>query len=111
MATATNCPCTRGVGEEHPSGGVERGKFEMLPDGFGFVRLDPGALGYGRGDNVDEELYPVGHRDIYVPPSRIREYRLNDRDQIKCGWRDPTEADRYRSATIILEVNGNPTGH
>ena len=59
--------------DECPSGGIETGRLEIHPDGFGFIRLSAEALGYQPGDAIDQEPYPVGHRDVYMPPSRIRD--------------------------------------
>jgi transcription termination factor Rho len=87
---------------------VERGQLEILPDGFGFIRLPAEALGYERGDPRDREPYPEGHRDIYVSPPRIRQYGLSDGDQVKCTWRKPQGIELYRFAVEILEVNGLP---
>ena len=90
--------------------GAERGELEILPDGYGFIRLTAEALGYQRGDPQDDEPYPAGHRDIYVAPSRIRAHRLGNGDQLACNWRSPKSGERYRSAVEITEINGQPAG-
>ncbi|MAE64970.1 MAG: hypothetical protein CMJ18_11935 [Phycisphaeraceae bacterium] len=97
-----------GSDHERPSGDVESGRLELHPDGFGFIRLSAEALGYSPGSATDQEPYPVGHRDIYVPPSRIREHGLNDGDRIQCRIREPVAGERYRSAVEIIETGRSP---
>ena len=83
---------SRTFGEDPRPSGIASGELEILPDEFGFVRL--------RGE---------ASRDVYVPPSKIREHALRTGDQIKCRCREPIIGERYRSAVQILEVNGRPT--
>ena len=67
-----------------------KGVLEVLPDGFGFLRV---------------KNYLPGEDDIYVAPSQIRKFRLQTGDMVK-GIARETEGDNYNALIYIDEVNG-----
>lgn len=67
-----------------------KGVLEVLPDGFGFLRV---------------KNYLPGEDDIYVAPSQIRKFRLQTGDMVE-GIARETEGDNYNALIYIEEVNG-----
>lgn len=70
------------------------GVLEILPDGFGFLRVFN---------------YSQGNDDIYVSPSQIRRFTLHTGDVIAGLLRPPKDNEKYYALLRVEEVNGfNP---
>lgn len=67
------------------------GILEIMPDGYGFLRI---------------ENYLQGNNDIYVPPQYIRRFGLRSGDLVTGPCRQQRDSDRYRALYYIKEVNG-----
>ncbi|NLZ43684.1 MAG: transcription termination factor Rho, partial [Clostridia bacterium] len=67
-----------------------QGVLEILPDGFGFLRV---------------ENYTAGPADIYVSASQIRRFHLRTGDLVAGQVRPPKETERYFSLLKIQAVN------
>ena len=68
------------------------GVLEILPDGFGFLRLE-------------KSCYLAGPDDIYVSPSQIRRFNLRTGDTIAGKIRPPRESERYFALLQVDEIN------
>jgi len=66
------------------------GILEILPDGYGFLRVS----GYTPGPN-----------DVYVSPSQIRRFSLRTGDSILGQVRPPKDSERYHALLKVLAVN------
>nr|AGS53192.1 transcription termination factor Rho [uncultured bacterium contig00081] len=76
--------------------GVETiGVLEIMPDGYGFLRI---------------ENYLPGPRDIYVSPSQIRRFHLRTGDMVKGNIRIPKEIEKFSALLYLKSVNGDPPG-
>jgi len=71
------------------------GVLEILPDGFGFLRMP----------NYN---YLPGHDDIYVSPSQIKKFGLKTGDTISGHIRPPKENEKYFALLKVEMVNGEP---
>src|SRR6059036_751821 len=69
------------------------GTLEVLPDGFGFLRLP-------------ETSYLASTDDIYVSPSQIRRFNLHTGDSIEGEIRTPKDGERYFALVKVDKVNG-----
>ncbi|MFZ5481506.1 MAG: transcription termination factor Rho [Myxococcota bacterium] len=69
------------------------GVLEILPDGFGFLR-------------VPEYSFLPGQDDIYVSPSQIRRFNLRTGDLVSGQVRAPKENERYFALIKVERVNG-----
>lgn len=70
------------------------GVLEILPDGFGFLRVFN---------------YSQGNDDIYVSPSQIRRFALHTGDVIAGLLRPPKDNEKYYALLRVEKVNGfNP---
>ncbi len=69
---------------------LKDGILEILPDGYGFLRVD----GYS----------PSGE-DVYVSPSQIRRFNLRTGDLILGQIRPPKENERYFALLRVIAVN------
>lgn len=70
------------------------GVLEILPDGFGFLRVFN---------------YSQGNDDIYVSPSQIRRFALHTGDVIAGLLRPPKDNEKYYALLRVEEINGfNP---
>lgn len=67
-----------------------QGILEILPEGFGFLRV---------------ENYTAGPGDIYVSASQIRRFHLRTGDLVAGQIRPPKETERYFSLLKIQAVN------
>ena len=67
------------------------GILEMLPDGYGFLRVNN---------------YTAGEGDIYVAPSQIRRFGLRNGDEIVGATRPNKEGENYNGLVYIKSVNG-----
>lgn len=66
------------------------GILEIMPDGFGFLRVDN---------------YTPGHDDIYVSPSQIRRFSMRVGDEVLGQVRPPKEGERYFALLRVLAIN------
>lgn len=66
------------------------GILEVLPDGFGFLRV---------------KNYMPSENDVYVAPSQIRKFRLQTGDMVR-GITRENDNDNYNALIYINEVNG-----
>jgi transcription termination factor Rho len=69
------------------------GVLDILPNGSGFVRVDP--AGQARGD-------------VYVSPAQIRRCELRAGDQVMGPKRPPRRNERHPSLVRVETVNGSP---
>lgn len=70
------------------------GMLEILPDGFGFLRV---------------QGFIPGQEDVYVSLSQIKRFNLRTGDTITGAIRPPKDSERYFSMLRIEEINGEPT--
>ncbi|MDI3281189.1 MAG: transcription termination factor Rho [Bacillota bacterium] len=70
---------------------LAEGVLEVLPDGYGFLRM------HG---------YLPGPGDVYVSPSQIRRFGLRDGDVVQGQVRLPKDNERYPALLKVLAVNG-----
>ena len=71
------------------------GFLEVLPDGFGFLR-------------VPNYNYLPGPDDIYVSPSQIKKFGLKTGDTVSGQIRPPKENEKYFALLKVEMVNGEP---
>lgn len=71
------------------------GVLEVLPDGFGFLR-------------VPSNNYLPGPDDIYVSPSQIKKFGLKTGDTVSGQIRPPKENEKYFALLKVEMVNGEP---
>ena len=71
---------------------LAEGILEILPDGFGFLR-------------VNNFLPSSG--DIYISPTQIRRFHLRTGDLV-CGTTRSSGADKFSAISYIQHVNGEP---
>ena len=69
------------------------GLLDILPNGSGFVRVDPS--GHSRGD-------------VYVSPAQIRRCELRAGDEVSGPVRPPRRNERHPSLVRVEQVNGAP---
>jgi len=69
------------------------GVLDILPNGSGFVRVDPA------GQSRD---------DVYVSPAQIRRCELRAGDEVSGPVRPPRRNERHPSLVRVETVNGNP---
>jgi len=67
-----------------------RGVLEILPDGYGFLRVDD---------------YTPGPDDVYVSPSQIRRFNLRTGDLVLGQVRPPKDGERYFALLRVKAVN------
>src|SRR4051794_5265065 len=67
------------------------GLLDILPNGSGFVRLEPGHL---------------SRDDVYVSPAQIRRCELRAGDQVSGPVRPPRRNERHPSLVRVETVNG-----
>ena len=72
------------------------GVLEVLPDGFGFLR-------------VPDYNYLPGPDDIYVSPSQIRRFNLRTGDVISGQIRSPKDGERYFALLKVEAINYEET--
>lgn len=78
--------------KELDSGEITQGILEVLPDGYGFLRMNN---------------YLSGSNDIYVSPSQIRKFNLKTGDFIKGNVRIPRENEKFSALLFVSSVNGD----
>jgi transcription termination factor Rho len=83
-----------------------KGRFDLAPDGFGFVRCgqSPGPYRY-RGPDGQVRLYRAAAGDVYVPPETVTAFRLSEGDVIEGTVRDRRNGDRFRVLEQLSKVN------
>ena len=69
------------------------GVLEILPDGYGFLRSD-------------EYSYESSPDDIYVSPSQIKRFGLQDGDTVQGNVRPPKEGEKFFALIQVDTVNG-----
>ena len=81
--------------DETPLRGMiaKTGVLEILPDGYGFLRSD-------------EYSYESSPDDIYVSPSQIKRFGLEDGDTVHGRVRPPKEGEKFFALIQVDEVNG-----
>jgi len=75
-----------------PEQQTAEGILEILPDGFGFLR-------------VDNFLPSSG--DVYISPTQIRRFNLRTGDLV-CGITRQSSADKFSAISYVKHVNGEP---
>jgi len=75
---------------------IGEGILEILPDGYGFLR----------GKN-----YLSTQDDIYVSPTQIKRFKLDDGDKIRGITRKPQDGERFPALIYVGEVNGEQPEH
>ena len=74
------------------SGETREGVLEVMPDGFGFLRVDN---------------FLSSEKDIYVSPPQIRRFRLKTGDLLKGNLRIPKENEKFAALLYVISVNGD----
>lgn len=70
------------------------GVLEIMPEGFGFLRVDN---------------YTPGVDDVYVSPSQIRRFNMRVGDEVLGQVRPPKEGERYYALLKVCAINlSNP---
>lgn len=96
IKTKNNKKSAKGEAEEAEAEGIDEqdvreGILEIMPDGYGFIRI---------------ENYIQGPDDLYLPPQYIRRFKLRNGDHISGPARQQRDNDRYPALYYIKEVNG-----
>lgn len=78
--------------EQLDSGIIEEGVLEVLPEGYGFLRMDN---------------YLPGAKDIYISPSQIRRFNLKTGDLVNGNIRIPKENEKFSALLFVKSVNGD----
>lgn len=66
------------------------GILEIMPDGFGFLRI---------------ENYASGSEDVYVSPSQIRRFSMRTGDEVLGQVRKPKDGERYYALLRVIAIN------
>ena len=69
------------------------GVLEILPDGYGFLRSD-------------EYSYQSSPDDIYVSPSQIKRFGLQEGDTVRGRVRPPKEGEKFFALIQVASING-----
>jgi transcription termination factor Rho len=69
------------------------GMLEVLPDGYGFLRSD-------------EYNYESSPDDIYVSPSQIKRFNLQEGDTVNGRVRPPKEGEKFFALIHVNKING-----
>lgn len=77
---------------ELENGEQREGILEVMPDGFGFLRI---------------ENFLPGTKDIYVSPSQIRRFHLKTGDCIRGSIRSAREGEKFGALLFVKHVNGD----
>ena len=73
------------------------GLLEVLPDGYGFLRSD-------------EYSYESSPDDIYVSPSQIKRFGLQEGDTVRGAVRPPKEGEKFFALIQVDSINGCDPG-
>ncbi|MCL2851761.1 MAG: transcription termination factor Rho [Defluviitaleaceae bacterium] len=76
-----------------PSNDLEEGVLEVLPDGYGFLRM---------------ENFMPGTKDIYLSPTQIRRFNLKTGDYLVGNVRPPRNDEKFNAMLFVKSVNGDP---
>jgi transcription termination factor Rho len=71
------------------------GVLQVLPDGYGFLRSD-------------EYSYQSSPDDIYVSPSQIKRFGLEEGDTVQGSVRPPKEGQKFFALIQVDTINGRP---
>ncbi|MDR1689421.1 MAG: transcription termination factor Rho, partial [Clostridiales bacterium] len=74
------------------SGITDKGVLEIMPDGYGFLRMDN---------------FLPGPRDIYISPSQIRRFNLRTGDMVSGNIRVPKDSEKFSALLYVKSVNGD----
>ena len=74
-------------------GEVTQGVLEVLPEGYGFIRVSG---------------YLAGPGDVYIAQSQIKRLGLKTGDTVAGKVRPPKDSERYHSLLRVESVNGDP---
>jgi len=74
------------------SGITDEGILEIMPDGYGFLRMDN---------------FLPGSRDIYISPSQIRRFNLRTGDRVNGNIRIPKDSEKFSALLYVKSVNGD----
>lgn len=66
------------------------GILEIMPDGFGFLRIDN---------------YTASTEDVYVSPSQIRRFSMRTGDEVLGQVRPPKDGERYFALLRVIAIN------
>ena len=69
---------------------IGEGVLEILPDGYGFLR----------GQN-----YLSTPDDIYISPTQIKRFHLDNGDKVRGSARNPKEGERYPALIYVAKIN------
>ncbi len=72
---------------------TKTGLLEILPDGYGFLRSD-------------EYSYESSPDDIYVSPSQIKRFGLQQGDTVRGEVRPPKEGEKFFALIQVDKING-----
>lgn len=78
--------------KELDSGEIAEGILEVLPDGYGFLRMNN---------------YLSSSEDVYVSPAQIRRFNLKTGDKLKGNVRIPKETEKFSALLFVISVNGD----
>ncbi len=73
-----------------PSSTVETGVLEVIPEGYGFLRM---------------ENYLSGQDDVFVPPAQIKRFRLKTGDKITGQVKSASPDEKYRPLIYVHKIN------
>jgi transcription termination factor Rho len=79
--------------EPHSDEEASSGVLDILPNGSGFVRVDPAGQ---------------SREDVYVSPAQIRRCELRAGDEVSGPRRPPRRNERHPSLVRVETVNGSP---
>ena len=74
------------------SGETREGVLEVMPDGFGFLRIDN---------------FLPSNNDIYVSPPQIRRFALKTGDHIRGNMRIPKDNEKFPALLYVTKINGD----
>ena len=77
---------------ENAHGVIQEGVLEVMPDGFGFLRM---------------ENFLPGPKDIYISPSQIRRFGLKTGDMVRGNIRMPKDTEKFAALLYVLTVNND----
>ncbi len=69
---------------------VETGVLEVIPEGYGFLRM---------------ENYLSGQNDVFVPPAQIKRFRLKTGDKITGQVKAASPDEKYRPLIYVHKIN------
>ncbi|MGD0999310.1 MAG: sigma-70 family RNA polymerase sigma factor [Candidatus Brocadiia bacterium] len=86
----------------YASAPVFRGPLEVLPEGFGFVRLGKRRHPYEyRNEKSEKHVNRAAPKDVFVSADLIQDHGLKTGDKVECTVRSPIGSERFRSAATL----------